>query len=472
MTSDRQKKRGFPIPEVINPEGRLCVTFSIPDDPIYRRVLRGHLQSLAQWWTWEKSYLPNDTRAKEVAELFRTLLYDTLRIDEDCGMPFQLRQNPSDNCLLEQSLDGGLTWTTAFDYALCKGEPAIYRVVDGQIEESTDGGETYHPLPPENDPRETAPLLPPLSGPDGNDKRCQAAKNAAGTVLDELDKIAADAGNWSNLSTLTAVVLSILILIGIIGTGGALTPLLLELAAVLLSVGQSGVQSIIDGLSTSEQFICDFYCNMQPDGSMTDADYVNLLTDLENHDLLDEFGVVRRTLDLLGARGLTNAARSTSHRFDTYDCLDCSCNTCEEWYQYTFNFNSDAWEIGDFHRYWASTPAGVCDSRIDVDGELGIDLGEVRAIRWIRHRIGAFGVNHWVEMGVKIDGVDYGAKTGVSGIPSRPFWDFTGGTLPEGRHIVFYPIETSGTAPRAASLLLEIQICGSLITFGTETGSC
>lgn len=34
-------------------------------------------------------------------------------------MDFQLRQNPDDSCLLEQTLDGGETWTTAFNYALC-----------------------------------------------------------------------------------------------------------------------------------------------------------------------------------------------------------------------------------------------------------------------------------------------------------------------------------------------------------------
>ena len=34
-------------------------------------------------------------------------------------MDFQLRQNPADDCLLEQTTDGGETWTTAFNFALC-----------------------------------------------------------------------------------------------------------------------------------------------------------------------------------------------------------------------------------------------------------------------------------------------------------------------------------------------------------------
>jgi len=34
---------------------------------------------------------------------------------------FELRQNPDNPCLLEQSTDGGLNWTPAFDYSLCAG---------------------------------------------------------------------------------------------------------------------------------------------------------------------------------------------------------------------------------------------------------------------------------------------------------------------------------------------------------------
>lgn len=38
---------------------------------------------------------------------------------------FQLRQNPDDPCLLEQSFDGGGTWSTAFNYTLCANTDAL-----------------------------------------------------------------------------------------------------------------------------------------------------------------------------------------------------------------------------------------------------------------------------------------------------------------------------------------------------------
>jgi len=35
-------------------------------------------------------------------------------------MDFQLRQDPTDSCKLQQSLDGGTSWTDVFDFALCQ----------------------------------------------------------------------------------------------------------------------------------------------------------------------------------------------------------------------------------------------------------------------------------------------------------------------------------------------------------------
>jgi len=44
------------------------------------------------------------------------------------GEPMQLRQNPTSPCLLEQSNDGGNTWTLAFDYSKCTGKAVKYMV--------------------------------------------------------------------------------------------------------------------------------------------------------------------------------------------------------------------------------------------------------------------------------------------------------------------------------------------------------
>lgn len=40
-------------------------------------------------------------------------------VGDDC-MSFQLRQNPDNACVLDQSLDGGATWLSIFDFSLCQ----------------------------------------------------------------------------------------------------------------------------------------------------------------------------------------------------------------------------------------------------------------------------------------------------------------------------------------------------------------
>lgn len=46
-------------------------------------------------------------------------ILEFLSQDGICMGLFQLRQSTTDNCILEQSVDGGYNWTTAFDYSLC-----------------------------------------------------------------------------------------------------------------------------------------------------------------------------------------------------------------------------------------------------------------------------------------------------------------------------------------------------------------
>lgn len=90
-------KNGFLIPEIINPDDFICVTFEIPNDPMYRQAVRGHIWELARWFNWEQT-VSGDTRASEVATLFRTTLLDTLEITENCGGSSMGQQEIDDIC--------------------------------------------------------------------------------------------------------------------------------------------------------------------------------------------------------------------------------------------------------------------------------------------------------------------------------------------------------------------------------------
>lgn len=111
---------GYIIPQVVDPASYRCIRVYVPNDTLYLAAFWNAYEYFAKWAAWER-----DTahRAKDAAAVWR-IGYDMARDEweagEDCDMAhFQLRQNPDDPCQLQQSFDGGETWSLAFDYRLC-----------------------------------------------------------------------------------------------------------------------------------------------------------------------------------------------------------------------------------------------------------------------------------------------------------------------------------------------------------------
>lgn len=76
----------------------------------------GVLSRLAELDAWRSDDL------EEKRDAVQSVLLIMQEIGEriECGMSqFELRQAPSNPCVLQQSMDGGLSWVDAFDYSLC-----------------------------------------------------------------------------------------------------------------------------------------------------------------------------------------------------------------------------------------------------------------------------------------------------------------------------------------------------------------
>jgi len=117
---------GWLLPETIDPPRRsFCIT--IPNEPRHVAAFFGTLQSLAEWWNWQRD--PEHT-ATLVAQVWRSVVNsaNVAFYDQECQM-YLLRQNPSDLCQLQQSVDGGDNWTLAFDFGLCI-PPATQTILD------------------------------------------------------------------------------------------------------------------------------------------------------------------------------------------------------------------------------------------------------------------------------------------------------------------------------------------------------
>jgi len=81
-----------------------------PVNKEWAKIIMGMVSWLAHVAPWRDAQNDRYIGITEVLEFMMS--------GEDC-LKFELRQSPTNDCILEQSLDGGETWSTAFDYSLC-----------------------------------------------------------------------------------------------------------------------------------------------------------------------------------------------------------------------------------------------------------------------------------------------------------------------------------------------------------------
>lgn len=68
MPVRNSRRQRLPLPTVINPAGRLCVTLEIPDHPDHIRDFWGFLWGITRWFAWELD--DETTKAKQVADVW------------------------------------------------------------------------------------------------------------------------------------------------------------------------------------------------------------------------------------------------------------------------------------------------------------------------------------------------------------------------------------------------------------------
>lgn len=112
----------YTLPDVIDPPQRRCITIEIPDNIFHYAAFYGQILALSRAYSWG-----NDTAhtALEVAKVWKRVL-DTLRNCENppsCGGTSEgdeqlIRQNPTNPCLLENSING-TDWCVWADLSKC-----------------------------------------------------------------------------------------------------------------------------------------------------------------------------------------------------------------------------------------------------------------------------------------------------------------------------------------------------------------
>lgn len=347
MTSKKQKSAGYLLPEQIADHDLIDVCLKIPNVREYRAAFAGALATLQNWWSWDKSYEPGDTRATEAAQYWRNLLLEYLVIGCEGGgeSMFDVRQ---DGCELEKTTDGE-TWSVWANLRRCM--PALRRGPGGNLEWFDPDTEIWQPLPDDQaDPREWPPEPPPATPPDQT-ARCLAAENIAAFMkLHTL--VLADL-------TQNGLVIAVVAAGWIAGMAGALFMPALAPAAIatlILALGTVASAGFRDRAWSFDynELKCFIYDNLPADGEI-DADAFDALVTAFDAQPGEMYVVASVILDVMGLYGVSKVVADQAIKVG-----DCGC--VESTYYRGARVLADV--------YYALTYQNFCNHKITAEGDL------------------------------------------------------------------------------------------------------
>lgn len=270
----------FPIPSE-TPEQTRCICIEIPDNNDWLQVFTGLLAIPSYWFNWQRDNLRS---GKELAQHW-TKLYDNI------------------------------DWSNMS--CCCDTIPVQYRYTEsGVMEKSIDGGVTWLPSP-EDDSRNNSTRYPPLTGADGDDKKCLAAESMVMLIKEQVgDQLTDDMSRY----TLDQLVKD---WVGtMIETSNPFEALIRVITNQIFALVISALRSALT-TEVYDQLKCILYCGMNDDASFDNAAW-----EAAREEVLSQItgipGVfLEHLLFLLGVVGTTNLARSGAAT--SSDCSACDC---------------------------------------------------------------------------------------------------------------------------------------------------
>lgn len=249
-----------------------------------------------------------------------------------CGdvsiMPYQLRQNADNPCLLEQSLNGGQTWLTAFDYSLCENNPpsvtTIYRYTNNVYQYSNDNGSTWNDAlnPPNSQP---ATVAIPVGLDKWTAARCTAqtirnvcqawadAMIAAANPADLYQRMLNSMGFWWLSDDQEKAFAA--------GIG--------SVAATFSAISGAVLSLALNDQAVWDDIACDCYCRLEDNFSYLAANVSTIASISEGRYTIPLSTVIPAAIRLMGVTGMSNAARyslDVSAYATNADACDCPQN--------------------------------------------------------------------------------------------------------------------------------------------------
>lgn len=322
------KDGGWILPTVIDPE-RVCVKLFIPNDPAHLAAFWGALWNLTYWNQWQRDDLKLGT---QVAAVWKDVWLSAVALNtgmEGCEIvPFDVRQNEENPCILEKTEDDGASWDAWANLQLC---PPKLVLVDGiPYWENPDG--TLIPIPGAGAQPVTPRPIPPRGG-SADENRCIAAANAVNTLLTLHAEVASKI-SVPNGFMLATTIASLLIAMLFIPFS----------AIVILGIMSSGALVIFAALTygdfseeVQDDLRCILYCAAEDDGGVVTFDFSEVKAGVgENIAPLNIWAAIDKYLDIIAEGGLNLAGATTAVTEAECDCPDCPTEWCYEWDQTAF----------------------------------------------------------------------------------------------------------------------------------------
>lgn len=200
------------------------------------------------------------------------------------------------------------------------GLPSRY-TSDGVFQVSYDGGTTWVDAP-NQDPRNNVTQLPPNSTGVLDDDKCKAANSAVAFLQEMQADTLAKRQSQATIAAIAEAVIAFLVVVGIIATGGALAVLGGAIAAIAASSDAGTFEAAFTN-SVWADLLCYIYCALDDNLAISEAQWQQISSQIKTAHSGIAGDYLGKTIDMMGAGGLTNATRLGLNA--GLSCSGCEC---------------------------------------------------------------------------------------------------------------------------------------------------
>lgn len=318
-------KRGYDLPEVIDPDNRLCVTVLVPDDVRHIAAFFGALTALGQHWNWDDD---GTGRKFDVARVWDEIAQQSQAkfAIGDCDSVAEYRVQ---NCYLEVRYSGDANWTQLAYVCGQDGEDGA----PGAPGEKGDKG----------DPGDCncAPELPIEPDGTGNVRRCNAVWELTTWLFETYNDVIDQAEAADDKVDF------LLKILGLFTSWTYFSPLMLEVYQAIIDATFSAARAW-DTVEQRSDFAENLYCWVDAHGFITEEKWIAFVEYYKSVIGVDgaAFGL---TLNAVTYEGISYYLAAGSYGNDEV-CLGWSCEGEYDWCV-EFDFSTDAyssiWHIQD-----------------------------------------------------------------------------------------------------------------------------